>query len=37
MSANFEPIVGRYMHLELSGRAHRVYVEEAGKPRRWRM
>ncbi len=31
MSARFEPIVGRYMHLELSGRAHRVYVEEAGE------
>jgi pimeloyl-ACP methyl ester carboxylesterase len=27
----FEPIVGRYMHLDLSGRAHRLYVEEAGE------
>lgn len=26
-----EPIVGRYLHLELSGVAHRVYVEEAGE------
>ena len=25
-----EPIVGRYMHLTLSGNTHRVYVEEAG-------
>ena len=31
MSARFEPIVGRYMHLELSGRPHRIYVEEAGE------
>jgi DNA repair protein RadC len=30
MSVRFEPIVGRYMHLELSGRAHRIYLEEAG-------
>jgi pimeloyl-ACP methyl ester carboxylesterase len=27
----FEPIVGRYLHLELSGRPHRLYVEEAGQ------
>ena len=25
-----EPIIGRYMHLTLNGKAHRVYVEEAG-------
>ena len=31
MSAKFEPIVGRYMHLELFGRPHRIYVEEAGE------
>ena len=31
MSATFEPIVGRYMHLDLFGRAHRIYVEEAGQ------
>ncbi len=31
MSARFEPTVGRYMHLELSGRAHRIYVEEVGE------
>jgi len=31
MSAQFEPIVGRYMHLELFGRQHRIYVEEAGQ------
>lgn len=30
MKATFEPIVGRYAHLELSGRAHRLYIEEAG-------
>ena len=28
--AAFEPIVGRYLQLPLGGRAHRVYVEEAG-------
>jgi pimeloyl-ACP methyl ester carboxylesterase len=26
----FEPIVGRYMQLSIGGKAHRVYVEEAG-------
>jgi pimeloyl-ACP methyl ester carboxylesterase len=31
MSAQFEPIVGRYMHLDLFGRAHRIYVEQAGE------
>lgn len=31
MTPRFEPIVGRYLHLELSGRAHRLYVEEAGQ------
>jgi pimeloyl-ACP methyl ester carboxylesterase len=31
MSARFEPIVGRYMHLDLFGRAHRIYVEQAGE------
>ena len=30
MKATFEPIVGRYCHLALSGRPHRLYVEEAG-------
>ena len=25
-----EPIIGRYMHLTLKGKTHRVYVEEAG-------
>ena len=28
--AVFEPVVGRYVHLMLEGRAHRVYFEEAG-------
>jgi len=28
---HFEPIIGRYLHLELSGRPHRLYVEEAGQ------
>lgn len=27
----FEPILGRYLHLELLGRPHRLYVEEAGE------
>lgn len=31
MAARFEPVVGRYVHLELGGRAHRLYVEEAGE------
>jgi pimeloyl-ACP methyl ester carboxylesterase len=31
MSARFEPIVGRYMHLDLFGRKHRIYVEQAGE------
>ena len=29
MSIQFEPITGRYMHLDLFGRRHRIYVEEA--------
>ena len=29
--ADYEPIVGRYLRLELAGRPHRVYVEEAGQ------
>ncbi|HEY3074358.1 MAG TPA: alpha/beta hydrolase [Burkholderiales bacterium] len=28
--ATIEPIVGRYAHLSLGGRAHRIYYEEAG-------
>src|SRR3979411_2187496 len=31
MSATFEPITGRYMHLDLFGRPHRLYVEQAGE------
>jgi len=31
MKARFEPIVGRYMHLDLFGRTHRIYLEEAGE------
>ena len=31
MRARFEPITGRYMHLDLFGRPHRIYVEEAGE------
>lgn len=27
----FEPIVGRYAHLDLLGKSHRVYIEEAGE------
>jgi pimeloyl-ACP methyl ester carboxylesterase len=27
----FEPIVGRYLHLDLLGRPHRLYIEEAGQ------
>jgi pimeloyl-ACP methyl ester carboxylesterase len=29
--ANFEPIVGRYLRLSIGGKAHRLYVEEAGQ------
>jgi pimeloyl-ACP methyl ester carboxylesterase len=28
---HFEPVVGRYLHLELLGKPHRVYVEESGQ------
>jgi pimeloyl-ACP methyl ester carboxylesterase len=31
MVATLEPIVGRYMTIELGGRAHRIYFEEAGQ------
>ena len=31
MSPQFEPITGRYLHLELLGKPHRLYVEEAGQ------
>ena len=30
MSPRFEPALGRYLHLDLLGRPHRLYVEEAG-------
>jgi pimeloyl-ACP methyl ester carboxylesterase len=29
--AEYEPIVGRYLKLDLGGRSHRLYVEEAGQ------
>ena len=29
--AEYEPIVGRYLRLDLDGRRHRLYVEEAGQ------
>lgn len=28
--SRIEPIIGRYMHTEIGGRAHRIYFEEAG-------
>jgi len=31
VTPRFEPIIGRYLHLELSGRPQRLYVEEAGQ------
>ena len=31
MSVRYEPIIGRYLQLELLGKQHRVYVEEAGQ------
>lgn len=27
----FEPVTGRYLHLDIEGRPHRLYVEEAGE------
>ena len=30
MTAAIEPIIGRYIHLTLQGRPHRIYFEEAG-------
>jgi pimeloyl-ACP methyl ester carboxylesterase len=30
VKASYEPVVGRYLNLELLGRPHRLYVEEAG-------
>jgi pimeloyl-ACP methyl ester carboxylesterase len=32
MSARFEPVRARYLHLELGGLDHRIYVEESGPP-----
>jgi len=31
MAAQFDPIVGRYVHVAIEGRAHRIYFEEAGQ------
>lgn len=31
MTATLEPVTGRYLHLELEGRPHRLYFEEAGQ------
>jgi len=31
MAARIDPIIGRYVHLTLGGREHRVYFEEAGR------
>ncbi len=31
MSVHIEPVVGRYLHLDLFGRPHRIYFEEAGQ------
>jgi pimeloyl-ACP methyl ester carboxylesterase len=30
MNPRFEPITGRYLHLDLLGKPHRLYIEEAG-------
>ena len=32
MSIRFEPLTARYLHVDLDGQDHRVYVEEAGNP-----
>ena len=31
MTAAIDPIVGRYVHVTLGGRTHRIYFEEAGQ------
>ena len=31
MNPRFEPITGRYLRLDLLGKPHRLYVEEAGQ------
>ena len=31
MSPRFEPAIGRYLHLDLLGKPHRLYVEDAGE------
>lgn len=31
MSPRIEPVTGRYLHLDIEGRPHRVYFEEAGE------
>lgn len=31
MSARIEPVTGRYAHVDLDGRPHRIYFEEAGQ------
>ncbi len=31
MAAQFDPIVGRYVHVTIDGRANRIYFEEAGQ------
>ena len=31
MAAEIEPIVGRYLRLDVAGRSNRIYFEEAGK------
>jgi pimeloyl-ACP methyl ester carboxylesterase len=32
MSPRFEPVTARYLHLELGGLDHRIYLEESGAP-----
>ncbi|MET0628206.1 MAG: alpha/beta hydrolase [Acidimicrobiia bacterium] len=31
MSPTYEPVTGRYLHLDVLGASHRIYVEEAGQ------
>ena len=35
MPAQIDPIVGRYVHVTLQGRPHRLYFEEAGRGFHW--
>jgi len=35
MNGELEPIVGRYVHVEIGGVMHRIYFEKADRASRW--